>query len=239
MQWRPIPGLVDADGRPLALEASRLAPSGWSFRQLALPLAGGGVLLHSPVRGSGSWSLQTLPTSLGKPELILAPNYYHHLGVPELSSADRSLRVLSTRRAQARLERQLGSPPEDAAEVLPARFPAGLRYVEPPGLQNGEAWVVAEGAGGVGWIVCDAFCAVPERPTGLEGALLRWTRTAPGLCIGATFKLLAVKERARYRDWLVERIRQEKPTILVVSHGAVISDPELPARLEAVVTARL
>lgn len=68
--------------------------------------------------------------------------------------------------------------------------------------------------------------------------LLKTLRMAPGLSISATFKWM-LKDRAAYRDWLLAQIEREKPTVLIPSHGQIINDANLPARLADLVRARL
>ncbi|MFO0722412.1 MAG: hypothetical protein U1E65_01435 [Myxococcota bacterium] len=237
--WRPIPGLSDADGRPLAFASEKTAKNGWAWRQIALPLRGGGAAWISPIRGLGAAGLEDLEASVGRLELLVAPNHFHHLGIPELLYLRPEAKVVAAAGAVPRLSRILGPSVEPAWGLLGPRLPAGVRWVEPPGLKNGEGWVVVEGSGGTGWIVSDAFFSLERAPTGIQGMLVRALGVAPGLRIGATFLWLGIADRPSYRAWLLERLDAEKPTILVTSHGQILQDPELWQRMAEVVRARV
>ncbi len=138
-------------------------------------------------------------------------------------------------RRLARKERGRFAPLSDIAGVLPA----GAELLSPPGLKNGEVWLRIASGDRVTWVVSDAFFNLAANARGFMGLVLRATGTAPGLRIGRTFTLLAVGDTAPYRDWLLERIAADRPTTLVPGHGAVLADADLPARLDALVRARL
>lgn len=86
--------------------------------------------------------------------------------------------------------------------------------------------------------VGDAFLNFPRLPGTAVGLGLKLLRMGPNLAIGTTFKLF-VKDRRAYRDWLLAKIAEDKPTILIPCHGEVLVDDALPTRLEHLVRQRL
>lgn len=211
------------------------ASSGWCWRALALRLDGDELLLVSPIRGT----LERAPLDgIGRPVLALAPNHFHHLGLPEARARHPELVCVATSAARPRLARKHAHA-FAPMEVLRERLPRGVEVLEPPGLKNGEAWLRIETSRGVAWAVCDAFFHVTRPVSGAMGMMLRATQTVPGLRIGSTFLWLATRDRRAYRSWLEERVRADRPRVLIPSHGEVLADEALPDRLAELAARRL
>ncbi len=104
----------------------------------------------------------------------------------------------------------------------------------PPGTRTGELWLSTPAPGGRAWIVCDAFFNIARAPRTPMGLLLRALGIAPGLRIGTSF-LWLLRDRAAYRSWLLAKLAEERPTLLVPSHGDVLADAALPDRLQRLV----
>ncbi len=229
--WQPL----DV-GTPL-WSFERCDKAGWSLRTIALPLAPAKLLVVSPIRGLPEEAFTGL-AALGEPATLFAPNHFHHLGLAEWRARFPGVRVVASEAALPRLRAKSPVPFEPLA-ALAAALPANVRFLEPPGLKNGEAWVRVQGAGGVVWVVSDAFHHVVEPVRGVEGVLLRALGIVPGLRIGTTFKLLAVRDRRAYREWVLEQLDADRPTALVVGHGEAVKGPALAEQLRALVQSRL
>jgi hypothetical protein len=233
VSWQPI----DADAGLFTVEKRNR--SGWSLRSNALKLSSGGLLLMSPIRDLGDLAAAAL-ARIGTPELLLAPNHYHHLGIPEHLERHSGARVLCTEEAKPRLSRkQRALAFEDVDEVLRERLPPHATVLSPPGLKNGEVWLRVETKAGVAWLVTDAFANVVDKPTGITGLFLSLAGTAPGLRLGSLFRWAAIADRIAYRTWLLERLAQDPPKILVPAHGEPISDDGLAEQLRDLVHLRL
>lgn len=210
----------------------RRTPEGWSLRSVAVGLGDGGVLVAGPLRNLPEAAHAEL-AGIGRPTLLLAPNHFHHLGLPEHVARYPDAVAVASAAARPRLRRQTGRALA-SLDVARARLPPGVELLEPPGLANGEVWLRVATSEGVVLCVTDAFFHVPEQPRGLVGALLRLTGTTPGLRLGATFRALAVADCRAYLEWLRVELGARRPTVLVPAHGAVLRDPNLGPRLAAI-----
>jgi hypothetical protein len=94
-----------------------------------------------------------------------------------------------------------------------------MRWILPEGTKTGEGWIAIDGKAGPSWIVCDAFFNETTPVRGIEGAFLRLAKISPGLCVGATFKLLGSRDKAVYREWVIDALGRERPERIVFSHG--------------------
>jgi hypothetical protein len=207
---------------------------GFPLRSVAIGLRSGGACVVSPTR-------DVAPTSLGRPvELLLASNHFHWLGIPDwmrqLEGSPPT--VVASDVARGRVAKKIRSEVHDLG-VLEAALPAGVTLLVPEGTRSGEVWLEVEGAGERVWVVCDAFFNMPSLPGGFAGWALGATGTGPGLKLGHTWKYLQLSDRSRYKEWLLGRLEQRPPTVLVVAHGQILRDVALGTRLRAIVEERL
>ena len=211
-------------------------PAGWGRNMVLVRLPSGGLLVHSPVWDGDE--TRSLVEAIGRPEILWAPNHFHHLSLPRYRAAWPEALATASPGALARLTRKghAGLRPVDEAS---GRLPAGARLLAGPGLKNGEVFLSLPGDGGPTWIVCDAFFNVTVPVTGPMGWFLRATRTTPGLALGQTFRWLAISDERAYRAWLLDTLAAERPRRLIVSHGAPLDGPDTTDRLIALAQARL
>lgn len=231
-QWAEIPGAG-------CWASDKWSKKGWYWRNMAVELDSGELLIYSPIVGMGDAAHQGL-AALGKPTVLLAPNHFHYCGVREHLDRYPGCRLVATITAMPRLRAKTGLDFEPISGLGLARRTGGrVDVLEPPGLKSGESWLRVRGPDGVAWLISDAFFSLQATPTGLMGLICRLTGTTPGLRIGRTFTTLAVADRAAYRDWLLGAIEADRPTMLVPNHGEVVRGTDLPERLAALARARL
>jgi hypothetical protein len=214
---------------------SRPVNGGWDLGMTLVRLDDGGLLVHSPTwLGDGTFERVL---EVGEPRVLFAPNHHHHLSLARFHERWPAARVVASHVALGRLRRHGHA----YAEVLDARvvLPAGGRVLECEGTKAGEAFVSLDGPRGRTWIVCDAFFHVTRPVTGAAGTFLRVTKATPGLAIGQTFLWLALKDRKKYRAWVLDAIERERPTTMWVSHGETLEGDDLPERLAELVRARV
>jgi hypothetical protein len=228
--WRPVAGIAGA------WHAELQGAGGARLRAVALRLTGGGLAVLSPLRGGGPAAHEAL-RGLGQVELLVAPNHFHNLGLREHLAAHPGAKVVATGRAAPRLRRRCGVDVEDPA-LLRGRLPPGFALLVPPGTRNGELWISADAAAGRAWIVADAFFNLSRLPATPLGLLLRLLGVGPGLRIGTTWRWM-LHDAAAYKAWLLARLADERPAMLVPSHGDVIRDPALADRLRLLAERRL
>lgn len=221
--------LPPAEIAPGVHRFEKLVPSGWSFNMFVIRgLDPEGVVIHSPTFIDEATFAAI--EALGPVRALVCPNHFHWISVRRYRERFPEARVIADARAVPRLAGKLGFAPE------PATWSA---WRSPAGLKNGEGWLSLPAPDGPTWIVCDAFFNVDRPVQGVMGAVLRWTRTVPGLSIGRTFQWLAVADRAAYRGWLLARLAEEQPRRILVSHGEGLEGPDLESRVRAVAAERL
>jgi hypothetical protein len=245
--WTAVNG---ADGLS---SVERVVKGGWSLRCFAHALPGGGSLVVSPVKDLGEDAHRGL-AQVGSPRLLLAPNHFHHLGLPEWTErypeavpialpewTERYPEAvpIASEQALPRLRRQhprVTFRPLAEGERL---LPAGVSFLVPEGTKTGEVWLRIASPQGVAWVVSDAFFNVLRPVTGFPGVVLRATGTVPGLRIGATFTLLALGDRRRFAAWTLDRLAADRPVALAVGHGEPVLSEHLSDRLAELLRRRL
>jgi hypothetical protein len=226
--WQPVAGL---DRVWEIRRVHRVMP----LRAVAVQLRPDWVCVYSPVPHIGDGALREL-RALGSP-ILLAPNAFHTLGLREHASAFPSAQVVASVQASRRIQRKTGLPITDLS-VLEPKLATNVSLLALPPLRSGEVWLSVRSASACGWIVCDGFLNLQRAPRGLLGLIVKALRMGPGLSISSSFRWM-IKNRKAYREWLLARIAEDRPTILVPSHGQIVQDPELPQRLERLVRERV
>lgn len=226
--WQPIAGLT-------GVWEIRRTHGALPLRAVAMDLGDKRVCVYSPVPHAGSAAMDQL-RAMGRP-VLLAPNAYHTLGLPAHAAAFEDAAVVASDGAFRRIKQKTKLSVEDL-RLLEAHLPPHMSLLQPPGLRNGEVWISIRDADSAAWVVCDAFLNFPRLPATAFGLVMRLMRMGPGLAIGAIFKLMA-KDRRGYREWLLAKIAEERPTRIIPCHGEVLVDDALPARLERLVRERL
>jgi len=227
---------IEIEGASGLRSYERIVRGGWSLLTLALPLHDGTSLVVSPTSELGDDAHASL-AKIGAPRGFLAPNHFHHLGLPEWTQRHPEAIVVASDASRKRLAKK---QPNVAFEPL-ARvpLPKGVTFLEPEGMKTGETWLRIETSAGVTWVVSDAFFDVSRPVSGLSGFGLRATGTIPGLRIGSTFLWLALEDKKRYGAWLLDRLNVDRPKTLVVGHGEPVSGDDLGDRLRALVQQRV
>ncbi len=211
----------------------RVEPSGWSLAMHVLRV-GEDLVVHSPTRTSED-VFERLD-ALGRVRVIVAPNHFHHMGLPTFRARYPEARVVASERAIPRL---LAQGHEGLEPIERTLLPAGLSFHVASGVRTGETFLSYEVGAVRTLLVCDAFFHVTRELRGPMGLALRATQTGPGLKTGRTFKYLAIADRDAYVRWVGETLRTIRPGRVRFSHGAPIEGPRLVEDLLASVTERL
>lgn len=212
--------------------AARVDGAGWEVGMYAVELPSRGLLVHSPTRVDGA----THPglDALGRPEILLAPNHFHHMGMRTYRARYPDALAVASDGARPRLERQ-GHRGLGALDEARARLPSGARLLACDGVKTGEVFLSLDAGGRRVWIVCDALFHVQRPLTGFTGFMLKRMKTGPGLCVGQTFLWLALRDRRAFLAWMTAKLAEERPATLLFSHGEpydVGDGAELSALLE-------
>lgn len=229
--------LVAIDDDAGLFAADRWSRAGWHWRMTAVALDGGGLALLSPIRRLPDGVHEEL-AARGGARVLVAPNHFHYLGLAEYLERYPEAEAVCSDQARLRLARRTSHAYVEV-DRLAAALPAHVEVLSPPAMRSGEIWLRVETARGVAWVVSDAFFNVADHPTGMTGLICRLTQTTAGLRIGRTFTTLQVRTKRAYRDWLLARIEEDKPRILVPAHGEILESDALAEQLAALAAARL
>ncbi len=211
----------------------RRRSSGWPLAMHVIPLGDGDLLVHSP-----TWiDEETLAQlrALGTPRILFAPNHFHHLSLQRYRELFPEATVVASAGAIPRLRARGHEGLRSTDDVA---LPSGMRWLVPEGTRSGEAWVSIDGEGGPTWIVCDAFFNAPAPLRGLEGAMLRLAKTGRALSIGMTYTLMCIRDKPRYREWVIDAVAREKPRSMLFSHGDPLQT-DVTTALTAIIRQRL
>lgn len=99
-------------------------------------------------------------------------------------------------------------------------LPANMTIYEPVGLKTGEVWLRFNVGKSVGWAVGDAFC----------GNKTATKETKVPELLG-TFSSYGVEKKQMYLDWVLNKIYEDKPTLIIPCHGNIIRNTALPGKL--------
>lgn len=210
---------------PSVVRISRSESSGWCV-DMTVVATNDGAIVYGPVHVGDN--TRAVVERVGVPRLLVAPNHYHHLSLAKFRALWPDARVVAAPGALPRLAKQGHRDVEPLDDV---RWPKSVRAIACAGTKNGECWLLHDNGT---LIVGDAFFHVGE-VRGLFGAVLRATRTAPGLNVGRTFGWLGVGDRKAYRAFATTTLRRERPRTIAFAHGAAIRGDDVAEKCAALV----
>jgi hypothetical protein len=204
-------------------------------RCTAVRLADGGFLVYSP----GSGLEQAFADACGEASVLLAPNSYHHLGLPAWQQRFPGAVTAAAVGAHKRLARQ-GRGGLSDLEAFRGKLPPGVALLEPPGTRIGEVWLRVETRRGLVWVTGDCFFNYTRVPRRLGQRLLQRTlKSGPGLSLSQLMKWGGLSSRKRFKRWLLEQLDSAPPAVLVPVHGAIHDAPDLVQTLRDLIHRRL
>jgi hypothetical protein len=213
MSWTPV------DEKAGLWSATYRVP-GFQCQSSALKLASGGFLVLSPGPGLSDEFAQ----QMGKAEILLAPNSYHHMGLSTWRKSFPEALIAADTRAHPRLQKQ-GHQGLENLETLKSMLPSHASLLVPPGTRIGEVWLRVQGDAGVTWCVGDAFFNHPRMAKRWKmRQVQRLLKAAPGLSMSGLMKWGGLKDRAGFKRWALEQLEKDQPQTLVVLHGDMLQD---------------
>ncbi len=225
-----------AIGETGAIHTAPFPIPGWSSRTTLLRLRSGAIAALNPAPEIAEAEWKEI-SRFGPVEFLLAPNHFHHLGIPAWKQRHPRARIVAAAGACERLEQKLGVEVEPLYS-LQANLPPDCDLWVPAGLNSGEVWLCRRGRETL-WVVGDAFFNLSRTPRSWAGLLLRLSGTTPGLRIGQTFRRACIEDRRSYRGWVLRQLDEAPPTRLIPAHGAVLESESLPERLRSLIELRI
>ena len=198
---------------------------------------------HWLILSPGKEMLNQLPEGLDPDNhhlSIVFPNSFHHMGVKAWIEKFPNHSLYASQKAAKRLA-TLGFDNIQALESKQPEIPEGYKFAVPPGHRGGDIWLckITENAANV-WITCDSFLnyeRVSNQP--IARFLQKLLGAAPGLKISQVIKWLIMDKYSAFKPWVLKQLAEDKPEILIPSHGEIDRDKDLTSRLEQLVKSRL
>jgi hypothetical protein len=230
--------VLDADNGVLTREYPFVKNA--TSRMMTARLKDGRLLAISPATGLTDADFKELEKH-GAIGALIAPNSFHHLGLPSWTAAFPQATVYAPRTAHPRLgKKQPAARNLQPIEALAPLLPDNVRVHDVPGSKNGETWVTVRTARGPLWYVSDSCFSLAQPPIDLLPRLLfRLFDAAPGFRINGLGLKFFIKDRAGYRRWFLQQLEAELPNVVVTAHGAVVDAPGTGAELKRMAEAKL
>lgn len=226
--------VLDEDAA-LLTRVYRFGPNAFA-RTMVARFKDGELVVMSPPCSPDDAALKALEP-FGKVTALVAPNGFHHLGLPEWAKAFPDAKLYAPDKALARVRKKQPdlSPLRPLAE-LGRESTSGVELLDLPFFSIGEAWLKAPSRDGQVWYVSDSCFNLASLPPALVVRLLfKWTKSAPGFRINRLGNLIFLKDRAGYKSWFAEQLRDEEPAIVVPAHGDVVKAPDLRTTLNSMI----
>jgi len=228
--WQTINNLSGTSREDL-WESMTMIRGTWPLRTTAIRLSTGGLPVYSPAPNMPDTAWQELE-NYHRVDFAIAPNHYHNMGLPNFARRFPQAKLVATSLAKKRIEDKTGCTiyrPDELESALGDQ----RKILRLPATTNGELWIALRDKASWIWIIGDAFFNLTRHPTGLMGLACRATHTSPGLRIGKTWLWMALQRKRRrlYADWVLQQLEETPPSGLVMCHGDLVFDKDLPTRL--------
>lgn len=176
----------------------------------------------------------------GRPSVILAPNPFHHLGIPEWTKRYPEAKRFASGATAARIAKKYpGVPAFEPLSKLGQVCPTDVIVLEPPGMRVPDVMLRVATPSGWLWSFNDTVMNIPKLPGGFFGKLMQWTNSGPGFKVARFFTMFGVKEKKRFKDWWLGELKQATPSKVVVGHGAPVLDASIAQQMPDMVSAAL
>lgn len=209
---------------------------GGTANALALRLRDGELLVVSPPSDATEAAFAELDGH-GKVVALVAPNGFHHLGQPAFQKRYPDAGVYAPAAASKRIAKKAtGIAPGAPLEELQRRLPDDVWVGEPSGMKIGDVVVRAKTASGTFWYFNDLVMNLRKLPSNFLFSLaFKWTDSGPGFKVARLIVKFLVRDRAAFKGWLLEELRQHPPTAVLTGHGPPILDSAVAGRLPQMV----
>jgi hypothetical protein len=176
----------------------------------------------------------------GEVRALVAPNAFHHLGLPEWKAQCPAARIFAPAQGVARVAKHSKLPGVQPISEAAALLGRCLAIVDMPHYKTGELLVRVASARGLVWYVTDVIMNMPVPPHNpIAGLVFRLSRSAPGLRFNNIAPLFMMKDKSALRRWIAEEFRKAPPDWLLAAHGDPVdfrANPEAARSLLASVS---
>jgi len=159
----------------------------------------------------------------GKVVALIAPNAFHHLGLPEWKARFPDAAVFAPSQSIARVEKRTGISGVRPLTDAKAACGEGVELVDMPHYKTGEVLVRIRSTRGAVWYVTDIVMNLPQLPRHpVPRLLFRITRSGPGLRFNNIAPLFMVADKSALHRWFADEFRKAPPSWLIAAHGDVV-----------------
>ncbi len=195
----------------------------------------------------GASLLKDWPDELKNPECkihIVMPNAWHFMGVKTWQETFKNTVLYASALAKDKLIEKGAFTENDNIQVLEELSPPlpeayGLLF--PPGHRAGDVWLTKQdNSNSSTWITCDSFLnyqRLSNQP--VARTLQKVLGAAPGLKISQVVKWFILNDKKAFKNWVLEKLKEDMPTTLIPAHGEIAQDKNLKEKIENMVTSRL
>lgn len=177
----------------------------------------GGLWIHSAVALEEK-AMERLE-SFGEPKVLVVPNRLHRLDAVVYKERYPKLVVCCPAAAREAVSQKL-KVDGTCEEILP---PLGIGVLRPEGLKAVECTYVLTVGDGRALVFCDALFHLPHLP-GIDGLLIRLVGSSGFFGMTLIGRLLMLKDRERFQNWLREVAETPSLEAISMAHGNVITN---------------
>jgi hypothetical protein len=206
----------------------------------ATRIADGRLLVVSPAHEIPAAAFDDL-LRYGEVRAIVAPNGGHHLGIAEWRQRFPDARCFAPPEAAT----QIGKKNPAAGDLEPIAglsemLGGNVHFREVTATRGGETLVWVKLASGYAWFASDMICNWDSFSGNfLIGWLWKLSKSGPGFKLFNLAIMANMKDKKQALSQFLEDVKAHPPTVLVPSHGAVLSHDGLAEETEQLISAAL
>lgn len=203
-------------------------------------LASGGLMAISPGAGMSEEDYAAAG-DIGSIEALVVPGAYHNMGLPPWHERFGAAAIYGPEDSIAHIAKQ--HPGLAAVQPLSALTPllkAGDIVEAVGGMRNADLFLATRRDDAVTWFTNEVITNMASYPGNFLFKLaFQLTGSGPGLNVNKLSMMLCGGKKQPVRAYYETKLASIPPTRLVPTHGGVIDDPGLAARLGEVIARRL
>lgn len=172
---------------------------------------------------------------------VVAPNGFHHLGVPDWRRRFPEARFFAPPKAAARIRKKNADAGEfEPLSALQELLGDNIGVRESPATKCGETWAWVKTAAGPVWFVSDMMCNLETLPSKFViRTLFRITGSAPGFRLFKLAMLAIIKDKKQALRTLSDDMKANPPSIIVPAHGVALHREGIADEAQALIAKAL
>lgn len=190
----------------------------------------GGLAVVSPGTGLDARAYDALK-QFGEVRALIANNALHHMGQAPWRAHFPDAISYAPPGAVKDLEKKTKGVPFQSLDSL--KLPDSVKWEDPPGFKTGEALIRVKSDKGTIWYSGDLLTNIQKTPGPPFSWVLSWTDSGPGFRLFKPAIWLMVKDKKALRDWTLDRLAKEPPSIVVPAHGPPVDAGDVAAQAKA------